>query len=108
MQGQIRDKPPSDSENAGITDNEAIGPCVPQQAQIGVQSFQVGVVGKDVDRDIDLDPSIMGIFDRLLYPFLVEIGGPGAKAELFATEVDGVGAIVNGGYQFFETSGRGQ
>jgi hypothetical protein len=92
----------------GIADDQAVGLEVAEHAQIGLQPLKVAVVGKDVDRDIDLDPVRVGVGNGLAQTVFVEIAGPGTEAEGLAAEIHGVGAVMDGGHQFVKAAGRRQ
>ncbi len=108
MEGKLRHQSAGPHEDAGIGDNQPINSELLQGEQIRIKTFQVLVMGQDIDGHIDFDGPLMGIADRLGHGLLAEISRLGPQTEVPAAQIDGIGTIVNGGHQFFKGSSRGQ
>jgi len=70
---QVRNHPASDEQNTWVRDNQRIHAAFLQATQISIQARQIPVMGKDVDRDIDLDISGMGMVHRFRIPCISKL-----------------------------------
>ncbi len=50
----------------------------------------------------------LGKADGLGQLISIKIDGLGPQAKGLATQIDGIGAVMDGGFQFFKATGRGQ
>ena len=105
---QLRYHLRSQGEDARVGDDQAIGAGVAEFPQVRLQVHKIAVVGEDVDRDVGLDAVVVSVGQGSTQSGGIEIGGPGAQAEVPAAQVDGVCAIAHGGDEFLVAAGRGQ
>lgn len=108
MDGELRHDFTGPHEDAGICNNQGIDGDMLQKKQILIKGDKILIMGQDIDGHIDLDAPFMGIADRFGHGLGAEVSRLGPQAELPAAKIDGIGAIMNGGHQFFKGSSWGQ
>ena len=96
MDGHSRSGFPRNGEHARVADQNGVGAGVGKPGYIVRQFFHVGVFGVNVHRYIHLFAEFMGIIDAAGYFIVREIVGIRPEAEIFAREIDGVGAVEYG------------
>ena len=108
MERQFRHQPGGEVKHTGVGNDQPVSADVTEKEEVGGQPVQVTVVGENVDRDIDLDPVVVGVVDGPAQLLVCKVGGAGTQSVGFAAEIDRIGTIVDGCGQFFKAASWGQ
>ena len=97
-----------ETDDAGIGGNEAVRAEIRQPFELFFHGGQMLVEGQGVQAVIDAHTGAMGEGDGVGKFRAVEAAAFCPQGKGAAAEIDGVGAVENGGFKLFASSGRGE
>lgn len=108
MNIQIREVLADIGKDAHILDNDRIQAALIIRLQISTQLFQLCVLQKRIDRQVQVTTVQMGEFDGFAQALLIRILRIGPRAKPGTADIDGVRSCIDRGSQTLKGSCRSQ
>jgi hypothetical protein len=108
VQGDMGGPFPGQGDDAGVADNEGIGPACGQFPEVGCQFGYFRMPWVNIAGHIHPGFQAVGKLNGLFNVFEGKVVGKVSERKILATEIDGVCAIEEGDFQFFHVACRGK